>query len=154
MHWQNYVKSTPELPIGEILKGGFLELDADNPIGKATSMAPEVMAAYEAPFPGPEYKAGARAWPLMVPADPDDEAAPELRAARDYLTTWDKPALAMFSDGDPITRGGDVYFRFIIPTAKDQPEIKIKNAGHFLQEDKGEEVAKNILDFIARTGLR
>ncbi len=149
--WINYVKATDELPIGEILKGGFLELDEEHPIGKGLAMAPEVMAAYEAPFPGPEYKAGARAWPLMVPVTPEYEAAPELKAAQEFLKTWNKPAIPLFSDGDPITRMGDVYFRFIIPTAKEQPEIAIKGAGHFLQEDKGEEIAGHILDFLART---
>jgi len=153
IHWRNYVIRTPDLPIGEILKGGFYDLDAENPIGKGKGMAPEVVAAYEAPFPGPEYKAGARAFPLLVPSTPEDEAAPELKAAQEFLKTWNKPALAMFSDHDPITRGGDVYFRFIIPTAKDQPEITIKGAGHFLQEDKGEEIAGHILDFMAREPL-
>jgi haloalkane dehalogenase len=59
----------------------------------------------------------------------------------------------MFSDGDPITRGGDRFLRELIPTAKKQPEIVIKDAGHFLQEEKGEEIAQHILAFIARTPL-
>jgi haloalkane dehalogenase len=57
----------------------------------------------------------------------------------------------MFSDKDPITSGGDKFFRSLIPTAKAQPEIIIKDAGHFLQEEKGEEIAQHILDFIKRT---
>ena len=61
------------------------------------------------------------------------------------------PALVMFSDGDPITRGGDEWFREIIPSAKDQPKIVIEDAGHFLQERKGPEIARHILDFIERT---
>ena len=60
----------------------------------------------------------------------------------------------MFSDKDPITRGGDRFFRALIPGAKDQPEIVISNAGHFLQEDKGEELAQHIQAFIERTPLR
>ena len=59
----------------------------------------------------------------------------------------------MFSDKDPVTRGGDRFFRSLIPSAKDQPEIVIENAGHFLQEDKGEEIARHIVEFMERTSL-
>jgi len=141
MQWRKFALQTPDLPIGAIIRGGTA-------INK--NLPPEVIAAYDAPFPSPEYKAGAKAWPLMVPISQDDEAAPELKAAREFLKTWNKPALIMFSDGDPITRGGDKFFRALIPSAKDQPEIEIKRAGHFLQEDKGEEIAIHILDFIKR----
>jgi haloalkane dehalogenase len=151
IHWQNYVKATPDLPIGQILRGGFFDLDAQHPIGKGDSMPAEVMAAYDAPFPGPEYKAGARAFPLLVPAKTTDEAAPELKAAQEFLKTWTRPTLIMFSDHDPITRGGNLYFRFIVPGAKAHPEIPITGAGHFLQEEKGEELAAHILAFIAST---
>jgi haloalkane dehalogenase len=60
----------------------------------------------------------------------------------------------MFSDGDPITRGGEAFFRALIPAAREQPEIVIRDAGHYLQEEKGEEIARYILDYIARTPLR
>jgi len=138
--WRGFVEKTPDLPVGAILQGATV-----------SNLSPEVVAAYEAPFPGPEYKAGARAWPLMVPIRPDDEASEDMRKARDDLAKWEKPALVMFSDQDPITRGGDQFFRELIPTAKNQPEITIKDGGHFLQEDKGEEIAKHVLEFIART---
>jgi len=142
MQWRNFVESTPDLPVGMIIKGATVT-------GK--DLPAEVVAAYEAPFPGSEYKAGARAWPLMVPISPDAPAVPELKKARDGLAKWDKPALVMFSDQDPITRGGDKAFREKIPTAKDQPEIVIEGGGHFLQEDKGEEIASHIRDFMDRS---
>jgi haloalkane dehalogenase len=92
-------------------------------------------------------------WPLLVPIHPDDPGVEEMRQARAALSRWEEPVLVMFSDGDPVTRGGDRFFRKLIPTAQDQPEIVIQDAGHFLQEDKGEEIAQHILDFMARTPL-
>jgi haloalkane dehalogenase len=93
------------------------------------------------------------AWPLLVPIHPDDPGAAEMRKATEVLSHWEKPVLVMFSDGDPITHGGDRFFRALIPGAKDQPEIVIQDAGHFLQEEKGEEIAQYIVDFMSRTPL-
>lgn len=141
--WLDFVKRTPDLPIGMIIQRS---MNAENP-------DKNVIAAYEAPFPDASYKAGAQSFPLLVPITPDDPASDAMRAARDTFSRWDKPVLVMFSDGDPVTRGGEKFFRKLIPTAKDQPEIEIKGAGHFLQEDKGEEIADQILAFIERTPL-
>jgi haloalkane dehalogenase len=117
------------------------------------SLPPAIKAAYEAPFPDAAYKAGAAALPLLVPLKPDDPGAAEIRQARERLKTWQKPALVLFSDGDPVTRGGDRFFRKLIPTANDQPEITITGAGHFLQEEKGAEIAAHLDAFIRRTPL-
>jgi len=142
MNWRRFVENTPDLPVGIIIRNSTV-------LGK--NIDPAILAAYEAPFPDARYKAGARAWPLMVPLRTDDPAAAEMKKAKDELAKWQKPALVMFSDKDPITRGGDLFFRALIPSAKDQPEITIRDAGHFLQEDKGEEIAAHIIDFISRT---
>ena len=143
--WRKYAETHPDMQIGRSILGGMAH---------AEKITGEIVAGYEAPFPDVRYKAGAVMWPLLVPISPDDPAAPEMQHAREVLSKWDKPALVMFSDRDPILRGGDKFFRSLIPTAKDQPETTIKDAGHFLQEEKGEEISHHILDFVRRTPLR
>jgi haloalkane dehalogenase len=141
MRWREFAASSSDLPIGLVIQNGTAE----------RQLKPEILAAYESPFPDVSYKAGAMIFPLLVPLSPADPGASEMRKAREVLSHWQKPVLVMFSDKDPITRGGDIFFRSLIPGAKDQPEIVIHDAGHFLQEDKGEEIAQHIIDFINRT---
>ncbi len=137
--WRSFAEHAPDLPVGFIIRG-------------ATKSQPsqEILAAYEAPFPDATYKAGAAKFPLLVPVAPEDEAAPAMRRTREALKNWTKPALVMFSDSDPITAGGDEFFRRTIPSAKQEPEVTIRDAAHFLQEDKGEEIAEQVRQFIAR----
>lgn len=122
-----------------------------NGSGDKERLTPEIMAAYDAPFPDASYRGGVGTFPLLVPIAEDSPGAAEQRETREKLKSWDKPALVMFSDGDPVTAGGDRFFRKLIPTAKDQPEITIEGGGHFLQEDKGPEIAAQIKAFIERT---
>ncbi len=111
----------------------------------------DVIAAYDAPYPDDSYKAGAATFPSLVPISPDMPGAAEMKAARRALSQWSKPAQVMFSDGDPILGGAAKFFRRLFPTAADQPEITIRGAGHFLQEEKGAEIAAQVIAFIERT---
>jgi len=112
----------------------------------------EVIAAYDAPFPDKTYRAGVAAMPLIVPSTVDMPGADKHRAARERLRTWDKPALVLFSDKDPITSAAGPFFRKMIPTAGENPDAVIEGAGHFLQEESGAEIAEHIRAFIERTG--
>ena len=140
MAWRKFSQETPEFPVGGIVQGGC-----------ATPLAPAVVAAYDAPFPDERYKAGARQFPTLVPISPDDPAAPANRKAWEVLRRWKKPFLTAFSDADPVTRGGDTIFQQEVPGAQGQPHTTITGAGHFLQEDKGEDLARVVVDFLART---
>lgn len=112
----------------------------------------EIIAAYDAPFPDESYKAGAAIFPSLVPISPEMPGAAEMKAARAKLAQWRKPVLILFSDSDPILGGAAGFFRRLFPTASDQPEITIRGAGHFLQEEKGAEIAAEVLAFMERTG--
>jgi haloalkane dehalogenase len=138
--WKEYSQTTPDFHVGGIVKGGCV-----------SHLAPDIVAAYDAPFPDDRHKAGARQFPVLVPVTPDDPAAVPNRKAWDVLRQWRKPFLTAFSDQDPITRGGDRLFQQAIPGAQRQPHPTIAAAGHFLQEDKGEELARVVLDFIRQT---
>ena len=138
--WRKFSQETPEFPVGRLVQGGCV-----------TSLAPEVVAAYDAPFPDDRYKAGARQFPVLVPISPDDAASAPNRKAWEVLRRWRKPFLTAFSDSDPITHGAEGVLQQAIPGAQGQPHTTIVGAGHFVQEDKGEELARVVIDFIART---
>ncbi len=138
--WQRYSQETPDFQVGFIVRGGC-----------TTDLPPDVIAAYDAPFPDDRYKAGARQFPLLVPTSPDDPAAAPNRKAWEALSRWRKPFLTAFSDTDPITHGADRLLQQAIPGATGQPHTTIVGGGHFLQEDKGEDLARVVADFIART---
>lgn len=140
MAWQRYSQETPDFHVGGIVKGGCVN-----------ELAADVIAAYDAPFPDDTYKAGARAFPLLVPTRPDDPASEDNRRAWEVLRSWDKPLLTAFSDADPVTRGGERVFRDTVPGAKGQPHTTIEGGGHFLQEDRGEELARVVADFVSAT---
>jgi haloalkane dehalogenase len=143
MQWRAFAERLGrQIPVSRIIAGTMMHPEA---------FTPEIHAAYEAPFPDESYKAGVAAFPPLVPIKPEDAAVPMMQRAREKLKNWHKPALVMFSDGDPVTRGGDKFFRRLIPGTNNQPEITITDAGHFLQEEKGAEIAAHILAFIERS---
>jgi haloalkane dehalogenase len=138
MAWRDFAERTPDLPIGFIVDGAT-----------ATEIAPEVKAAYEAPFPTIESKAGAAEFPLLVPISDDQPGADEMRAVTDELSRWEKPALVMFSDSDPVfpyPRSGQVFCD-LIPGAGEQ--VRVEGAAHFLQEDRGEQIGERVLALLS-----
>jgi haloalkane dehalogenase len=136
--WQAFARWSPWFPIGRIIQAGTVQ-----------PLTHEARAAYDAPFPGRRYKAGPRRMPLLVPLRRDDPEAARNREAWVELERWEKPFLTAFSDGDPITRGSDRLMRERIPGAAGQPHTTIRGGGHFLQEDRGPELARVVIDWIA-----
>jgi haloalkane dehalogenase len=139
MAWRDFAERTPDLPIGVIVDGAT-----------TTDLDPRVKAAYEAPFPTPESKAGAATFPLLVPIEDDQPGAGTMRDVMDALSQWQKPALVMFSDSDPVfpyPRSGEVFCD-VIPGAGDQ--VRVEGAAHFLQEDRGEQIGERIAALVER----
>ena len=133
--WRDYVANTPDLSIGKLFGRSIFPADR---------RTPEILAAYDAPYPDRSYKEGAHRFPALVPIAPDDPGAAENREAWKTLERWSKPCLLMFSDKDPVlgVPAGRVFERRMPQVA---PMVVIEDAGHFLQEDKGEEIAERIV---------
>ena len=131
-NWIAFSQTVDDFHVAKIVQGGVL-----------TRFPIEVFNAYDAPFPDDRYKAGVRVFPALIPT--------QLRAnhkAWKVFENWQKPFLLTFSDSDPITKGQDRFFKKRVPGIKEHP---ITNAGHFLQEDKGPELAQIMIDFINET---
>ena len=137
--WRAFAMYSPWFPIGRIVSAGC-----------RSTLAPEIIAAYDAPFPSSEYKAGARAFPRLVPTEEHDPAVPANRAAWARLGEWQKPFLCVFGSGDPILGKADAPLIAHVPGAKGQPHARIRG-GHFIQEDQGEELARRTIALIAAT---
>lgn len=138
--WRQFVERTEDLPIGLIMSNAA-----------AAPWPHDVLAAYEAPFPDVGFKVGARQFPLIVPMAPDDVGAARMAEVKARLEEWEKPVQVLFGDGDPIfsLRVGERWAARI-PGAG-LLEV-VEGAGHFLQEDRGEEVGARIAAFLERTG--
>ena len=121
--WRAFSRYSPVFPIAKIIQAGTKRRLSD-----------AEMAAYDAPFPARGSKIAARLFPSFVPVEASNPAVPDQLAAWEVLEAFDKPFLCAFSDGDPITRGGDVMFRTRVPGAMGQPHTTL-HGGHFIQED-------------------
>ncbi|MDR3513050.1 MAG: haloalkane dehalogenase [Caulobacteraceae bacterium] len=136
--WLDLSQNVPQLPIGFLLNGG-----------SQRELSPAEQAAYDAPFPDESYKEGARQFPVLVPVTPEHASVAENVAAWKVLERFDKPFLTAFSDGDPVTRGGEAVFQARVPGAKGQPHVTLPG-GHFLQEDSPGAIAELIDAMIRR----
>lgn len=137
LHFRDFVASNHDLPIEPLIQGAT-----------AKDMDEATLAAYTAPFPSAEYKAGARAFPPMIPMSPDQPGAAEGQATMDYFQQDDRPALLLWGDSDPALPLEPVgrLVQLLFPAAG--PLTVIEGASHFLQEDQGELVGRLIAEWI------
>lgn len=133
--WRAFAQNSPDFDIGKVI---------DN--GTVSKLSEDTISAYNAPFPSEAYKAGARIFPMLVPVETDDPESANNRKAWEILSKWEKPFLTVFGNRDYIMKGAEKAFQKIIPGAKDQNHTFL-NAGHFIQEEKGEELAQLITEF-------
>ena len=140
-YWQKWCWESEDLPVSVAIAGSV----------DGRTLSPEEVAAYEAPFPGPEYKMGPRAMPSHVPTLPDDPSVPANRRAWEVFDKWEKPLLCAFSSNDPVTAGGDQRFRERVPGAAGQPHVTIEGGGHFLQEGRARELSEVVANFVKST---
>lgn len=138
--WRAFARWSPWFPIGRIVKAGCYK-----------GLTPAEVAAYDAPFPTRKHQVAARVFPGFVPTTPNDPERANNEAAWEVFKRWEKPFLTLFSNRDPVTRGGHKIWHKLVPGAQGQPHAVTRDAGHFLQEDKGEEVAQAIAAFIRTT---
>jgi haloalkane dehalogenase len=135
--WRAFAVFSPWFPIGRIVKTGC-----------ASGLRPDEVAAYDAPFPSRKYRIAARLFPTFVPTTPTDPERANNERAWELFKRWDKPFLTLFSNRDPVTRGGAKVWQKNVPGAQGQPHAVTRGAGHFLQEDKGVEVAHAMVAFM------
>jgi haloalkane dehalogenase len=134
--FRDFVERTEDLPVGFLVRGAC-----------ATDPGDEVIAAYDAPYPNAESKAGARAFPLMLPTTPESPGAAAGQRVLDALREDERPALILWADSDPIIPP-KVGERFASALGKEPPR-PVKDAGHFLQEDQGEWIGREIADWLS-----
>lgn len=137
--WPEIARAMTEFPVGRMIS-----------MGCTGGLTDEEIAAYDAPFPDESYKAAARSFPALIPLTKDDPAVPDQLAAWTSLERFSRPLLCAFSDMDPFNKGGNRALEKRVPGAQGQPHTTIRGGGHFLQEDRGPELAQVVIDFLAR----
>lgn len=161
-YWQKYCWETKDIPIGFMMSSMlerkrsklstmldllFINLGLKN----VSPFQTELGKAYAAPFPNQFYKMGPRAMPSQVPTMPDDPSLEAQKKAWEFYKTFEKPFLCAFSDNDPVTRGADREFLNLVPGAQGQTHTTVEGSGHFIQEEKPEEISEVIINFISTT---
>lgn len=139
LKWRDFSQSSTSFDIGTVINSGTVK-----------ELPEEVIAGYNAPFPSEKYKAGARVFPTLVPIRIDQYESIQNTYAWDKLKEWKKPFLTIFGDHDDIMKGAEKLFQKHIPGAKGQNHAMLR-AGHFIQEEKGEELAELIIKFYRRS---
>jgi haloalkane dehalogenase len=137
LRWRGYSQKVEQFDCGAIVRGAT-----------ARGISAAAQDAYNRPFPDERYKMAPRRMPILVPTTASDPEAPGNQAAWDILKRWEKPFLTLFSDLDPVTAPYARHFQERIPGAEGQPHATIQRAGHFLQEDAGEELAERVIAFM------
>lgn len=135
--WMATCRTSSDLPISEIIAATCVQRPAD-----------DVLSAYDAPFPDARYKSGALQITCTIPVDEQSEGLAANRAAWQVLEQFNRPFLTAFSDSDPSTLAWESVFRARVPGAAGQADVRIKGAGHFVQEEQGETLADILLDFL------
>ncbi len=137
LRWREFSRVVTKLDIKRIIQGGTF-----------TKLSKDILKGYDAPFPDDTYKAGARIMPSLVPISKDDPEFEANTSAWEQFKKWEKPFLTAFSDKDPITAGGYILWQKLVPGTQGLKHPTIKDASHFVQEDKGPELAKVIIEFM------
>ncbi|MDG2332682.1 MAG: haloalkane dehalogenase [Myxococcota bacterium] len=161
LEWSNHGSGKNEVCLAESLLDWILFSQRSEDMEASWSMSgalqepvtPEIAAAYDAPFPCEEAKAGMRQFPALIPLTRNDPGAGINRATTEFLRTWERPFLTLYSDSDPTTRGWETILQELVPGGADQPHSLLPGVGHFIQEEVGEELASRVDEWIGSTPI-
>lgn len=140
--WRAFARFSPWFPIGRIVRSGC-----------TAGLGGPDAAAYDAPFPSRRHRIAARLLPGFVPTTPADPERDRNEQAWAFFKRWDKPFLTLFGSRDPVTRGGEQIWQRLVPGARGQAHAIVRGAGHFLQEDRGPELAEALIAFMRANPL-